>query len=201
MAGQMMKMGASAIKTSLEEKSMDIDWEDYNYPPGLKIIHFKPSELEDKQKIIVAHCMHAAFLGIPIFFVFNLIINVMGIFIKIQGAGFYNVLYSIFHFLIGVPIAMGVFSKGYRSLAGISDERTWYKFGEGFMIIFVSLAFFFEMLCYHGLRDVLRMKNENGVIFIFGIIEEVILLIEFAARLYALLMVLLKYQPAASTEE
>lgn len=195
MAGMMMKMGTSAIKTQLEKKSMDIDWEDYNYPPGLKIMHFKPSELEDKSKIMVAHCMHVAFIGIPIFYLFNLSINLAGIFMKIEGASFYHALYSIFHFMIGVPLAMGVFSKGYRSLAGISDERTWYKFGEGFMIIFVLLAFFFEMLCYHGLQDVLRMRKENGVIFIFGLIEQSILLIEFGCRLYAILMVLMKYQP------
>lgn len=195
MAGQMMKMGTSALKNAIEEKQSDIDWEDYNYPPGLRIIHFKPSELEDSGKITIAHGLHVAFLCIPVFYLVNLTLNLLSLFYDIPGASFYESLYSAFHMLIGVPIALGVFSKGYRSLAGISDERTWYKFGEIFLLIFSGCAFSFHMLCYHGLRNVIDFKNHHSFIFILGIIEECLLAVQFCFRLYALIMILYKYQP------
>ncbi len=50
-----MKIGMNAMKQKLEEKKLDINWDDYNYPPGLKIIHFKPEELtDDAGKVTVA---------------------------------------------------------------------------------------------------------------------------------------------------
>jgi hypothetical protein len=197
MASQMVfKMGASALKNAVDEQQSNIEWEDYNYPPGLKIIHFKPSELEDAGKITVAHALHIAFICIPVFFLVNLTLNLLSLFYDIPGASFYEALYSAFHLLMGVPIALGVFSKGYRSLAGISDERTWYKFGEIFMLVFSGCAFSFHMLCYHGLRNVINYKNLHTFIFILGIIEEVLLAVQFGFRLYALIMILTKYQPA-----
>lgn len=200
MASQMMKMGVSSLKKDLQEKASDIDWEDFNYPPGLRIIHFSPSELKDASKITIAHGMHIAFLCIPVFFIFNLTINLMSLFKDIPGASFYEALYSAFHMLMGTPIALGVFSKGYRTLAGVGEERTWYKFGELFMLIFTGLAFSFHMLCYHGLRNVINFKQHGAIIMIFGIIEQVLLVIQFALRLYAIIMILYKYQPTEEEE-
>jgi hypothetical protein len=40
-----MKIGVNAMKQKLQEKKLDINWDDYNYPPALKIIHYKPEEL------------------------------------------------------------------------------------------------------------------------------------------------------------
>lgn len=201
MAGQMMKMGTSALKNAVEESQSTIEWEDYNYPPGLKIIHFKPSELEDPAKITIAHGLHIAFLCIPVFFLVNLTINILSLFFSIQDASFYEALYSAFHMLMGIPIAMGVFSKGYRSLAGISDERTWYKFGEIFMLVFTGCAFCFHFLCYHGLRAVISFKGNGVFILVLGIIEQSLLLIQFCFRLYALLMILFKYQPVSKEDD
>lgn len=49
-----MKIGMNAMKEKLQEKKLDINWEDYNYPPGLKIIHYNPEELEEPKKIMIA---------------------------------------------------------------------------------------------------------------------------------------------------
>lgn len=201
MTGAFLKMGTNALKTAIEEKKSDIDWEDYNYPPGLKIIHFKPAELEDSGKVVVAQVMHAAFLVIPVFFILNLTINVLGIFLELKGGNFFfHSMYSLFHSMIGIPLALGVFSKGYRTLAGISDERTWYKFGEIFLIIFLLLAFTFEMLCYHGIRNILAWRQDHGIMFTLGLIEESILACEIGLRIYCLAMVLFKYDPVKPEE-
>lgn len=54
MSSMIMKIGMNAMKQKLQEKKLDINWEDYNYPPGLRIIHFKPEELQDARKEMLA---------------------------------------------------------------------------------------------------------------------------------------------------
>ena len=49
-----MKMAGNKIEEKMLERSLDINWQEYNYPYGLKIIHFRPSELEDPFKIKLA---------------------------------------------------------------------------------------------------------------------------------------------------
>lgn len=193
----LLKMGTSALKTKMEERELEIDWNEYNYPPGLRIIHFNPSELVDKQKITIAHLMHVSFLLIIVFYILNITINVIAMFNGDKDISFFMCLYSLFHTLMGIPIALGIFSKGYRTMAGISDERTWYKWGEIFILVFSGLAFCIQMLCYHGIKTVLRLRVEVGMVtFILGIIEEGVLLVQFCFRLYAILMILFKFMPA-----
>jgi hypothetical protein len=133
MNGMMLKMGTSALKTKMQEKEMDIEWEDYNYPPGLKIIHYNPPEMIDPTKITLAKLMHASFLLLVVFYFLNFTINLLAWIAGDQSIGFFMPLYSIFHMFMIVPLGMGVFSKGYRAMAGISSERTWYKYGEVFL--------------------------------------------------------------------
>ena len=56
-----MKIGMNAMKQKLQEKKLDINWEDYNYPPGLRIIHFNPEELEDGRKVMLAKVTYCFF--------------------------------------------------------------------------------------------------------------------------------------------
>lgn len=202
MNGMLLKMGTSALKTKMEERELDIDWDDFNYPPGLRIIHYNPIELVDKDKTRVAHMMHIAFLLVVVFYAFNITINVIAMIGGDKDISFFMPLYSVFHTLMGIPLALGVFSKGYRTLAGITDERTFYKWGEVFILAFTGFAFCFQMLCYHGIKTVLRFKSEVGsLLFILGLIEEGILLVQWCIRLYVVLTVLFKYMPATPEDD
>lgn len=197
----MLKMGANALKTKMEERELDINWEDYNYPPGLKIIHYNPPELQDKAKSMVAHALHGSFLVITLFYIVNVTTNIIGV-VTITEISFFMPLYSLFHMLMGVPLCMGIFSKGYRALAGVSEERTWYKYGEIFVLVITTLAFCFNMLCYHGIKMVFtKFRQEAGpIVFIFGLIEEILLLIQIILRGYAVGMILFKYLPEKPEE-
>jgi hypothetical protein len=201
MNGMMLKMGTSALKTKMQEKEMDIEWEDYNYPPGLKIIHYNPPEMVDPTKVTLAKLMHASFLLLVVFYFLNFTINLLAWIAGDQSIGFFMPLYSIFHMFMIVPLGMGVFSKGYRAMAGISSERTWYKYGEVFLLVMCILIFFFHILCYHGLKIVREFKTDGMHVLILGIIEQVCLAANAGIRGYSLYMVLLKYCPSEDAEE
>jgi hypothetical protein len=202
MNGMVLKMGASALKTKLEEQELNIDWEDYNYPYGLRLIHYMPMELKDKEKILVANIMHIAFLTIIPFYLLNCLTNLMAFIYMDPDITVLMPIYSLFHLLIALPIGMAVFSRGYRALAGISDERTYYKFGEIFMMVFMAIAFTFQLLCYHGIRTIMRFKEKvNGLVFTFGLIEEGILLGQIILRAYCLYVTIYKYPPPKSEDD
>ena len=40
-----LNYGMNRMQEALQERKLDIKWDDYNYPPGLKIIHFVPKDL------------------------------------------------------------------------------------------------------------------------------------------------------------
>ena len=49
------------------------------------------------------------------------------------------------------------------------------------------------MLCYHGIKLVKNMKQDIGLVaFIFGLIEQGLILVQFGLRLYALIYILMK---------
>ena len=198
----MLKMGASALKTKLEEQELNIEWEDYNYPYGLKVIHYMPMELKDKEKILVANLMHIAFLVIFVFYLLNCTVNLLAFIAMDPDITVLMPIYSLFHMMIAIPVAMAIFSKGYRSLAGISDERTWYKYGEIFLMSFIGIAFTFQLLCYHGIKTIFRFKEQaNSLVFTLGLVEEAILLFELVIRGYCFYVTLHKYPPPKSEDD
>lgn len=49
-----INFGMDMVKTKLQEKGLDINWDDFNYPPYLKIIHYCAEDLKDAKKITIA---------------------------------------------------------------------------------------------------------------------------------------------------
>jgi hypothetical protein len=43
----------NSARDSTTSKTPEINWQDFNYPPLLKIIHFTPSELPEEHKSII----------------------------------------------------------------------------------------------------------------------------------------------------
>ena len=187
----MLNMGMNAIKAKFQEKRLDIDWQDYNYPPGLKIIHYKPQELEDGKKIMVCHLQHIAFLLIPIYYIVNFISCVIDVGYK---GRVFSCLYSVLHVCLAIPVGIAVLSKCFRSLAFISNELNWYKYGEFFMIAFGVLVFVCKFLCYHGVGYVFgQMYDDGWFLFTLGLIELILVFLMVVLRVFCVCTVIFKF--------
>lgn len=85
------------------DKNQEIEWEHYNYPPLLRIIHFTPSEVPSSRKFLVMslYALHLAGLAVCLLnFVDNCVEGGLGI------------LYSLLFALVFVPLLLYVFYRG-----------------------------------------------------------------------------------------
>ena len=52
-----------------DQMTIDIDWNDYNYPPKLFLIHFDPDDIPSRQLAFHGRLLHYQFLLLCCFFV------------------------------------------------------------------------------------------------------------------------------------
>lgn len=125
--------GSSAQSTTLDE----INWHDYNYPPGLRLIHYDPEELPS---VIVGMTWR-----MKINFELTasvLIMNMLNTFIIMitEGLSIKVWIYSILNLLILGGAALFVFYQGYRGLAmSSSGLLTQYKAMQVVSLIFLFI--------------------------------------------------------------
>lgn len=90
-------------KTPALDKNQEIEWDSYNYPPLLKIIHYVPAEIPSDKRFIVLSlfALHICSIGVCLInFVDNCIEGGLG------------VLYSILFMLIFIPLMFYIFYRG-----------------------------------------------------------------------------------------
>lgn len=85
----------------------EINWHEYNYPPLVKLMHFRPSELAEDRKPLVMQLfmIHIAVL-------LNTILNIIANCIE----GGLNILYAFLFFFIFNPIVLFLFYRGTPTL-------------------------------------------------------------------------------------
>ena len=159
MAG--MKQAASSqigsIKSSLKGQSNAnaIKWDDFNYPPVLRIIHYSSEELPDPAKGLSKR-IHASFLIL----VLTLLINLVNCIVQVaQGAEGIMIFYSVLNILIFTPLGMFTFYRGYRGLASDIYLLKFYKLVQGVLVI---LFIIFSIIAAGAFNGWLRVKNRFG---------------------------------------
>jgi hypothetical protein len=96
-AGNMMNNAKQAITPS---KGPKINWDDFNYPPLIKLIHFDMSEIEDN-KIMIVRFLWLSHLLIFAYSILNIINNIA---VVAQGGKGVRILYSFMFFFSFNPI-------------------------------------------------------------------------------------------------
>jgi len=91
-----------------------VDWNNRNYPPLLRLMHYDIKELPKRMARIV-RLMHIASLVAAVVLILNLI-NVTILALVYERSG-YNILYSALVLLVGIPGFTYIFYIGYRTLA------------------------------------------------------------------------------------
>lgn len=188
MSSSITKSAATSIGNSVIRNTIDdarsklpggrhnssIKWDNFNYPPLLKIIHYDLKELDDTETRTLVRRLNFVFF-------FNFIVSIINFInslaqIPVQDSGI-RVLYSILNMLIFMPLTLYGFYKGYRGLTHSERELRFYW---GISLIEIIVFFIFSIIsggCYNGWVRVSYLFS-NGYIFqgILGIVESLIYL-------------------------
>lgn len=111
----------------------NIKWNEYNYPPLLRLIHYDLDELDDERRSLVRK-INWTFLIIPLIGV----INIIDCIAQAAGPDDYdklNVLYSFLNIVIFTIPAFYAFYKGYLGVCKETSNIRWYQIIQGILCI------------------------------------------------------------------
>jgi len=96
------------------QKSSDINWNDFNYPPLLNLIHYDAAELPESMRFLV-RCLNLGY----VFAVLACWDNTLNsfIFVPTTNAPLVWLMQSLLHLLLLPSAALSTFYLGYRGLA------------------------------------------------------------------------------------
>ncbi len=152
----------------------NIKWENFNYPPFIKLIHYDPNEIEDLE-------IRSLIKKINLTFVLNLVVSLINFINSIAqvAVGFtgLRILFSVLNILIFVPLTLFTFYKGYRGLVYDRKQLRYYYVGQFACCV---VFFIFSIISggnYNGWTR-LGVLFENGHIFqgLLAIVESLIYL-------------------------
>ena len=159
-----------------------INWNDLNYPVCLKVIHYEPSELSGRVRVLSERCRFAWLLTI-FFYILNTTSNVIQLWqLDVKPR---RLLEGLLHFLIFVPITLMVFYRGYRSVAFDNTMLKGYLLQELPLTLFYGFCLKYDVLCYNGFDRFLAVKEISGwaVQSYFILAEEFFLLLVIIVRI------------------
>lgn len=143
-----------------------IDWNDYNFPPCVKVVHFRLSDFHDNEKKVITK-MYVTWLLALIVLSYNIISTIALSATILPGI---NILYAFLNWILGMPLATYVFYCGYFGVArSESGNITKYKIGG---IILILLCILFSILPFGSINGWARipiMDSENSDPGRFGV--------------------------------
>ncbi|KAL0205737.1 hypothetical protein P9112_001044 [Eukaryota sp. TZLM1-RC] len=126
-----------------------INWHDFNYPPGLRIVHVNIDELDEGRRI-AARFSHWTFIATLIALIFNFFSNFVLLFgSDISWTGAVN---SFFMFVMISSLALYVFFSGFRALGFGCPSR-------GFKYILLQLS----MNVFYYIAAISDHRNFQGI--------------------------------------
>ena len=164
----------------------NIRWENFNYPPLLKIVHYDLSELEPPHKGVV-RLLNITFILTFVVSIINFINSIAQTAVGFTGL---RILYSILNLVIFIPISLFAFYKGYRGLVFNKRELKFYYVAQ----VLLAIAYFiFSIISggnYNGWIRVSSLFHQHYIFQgILGVVESIIYLINSLLMVYCMLRV------------
>lgn len=140
-------LGKSAVSAAITssklpnlhwQKTRDINWNDFNYPPVVRLIHYNVKELPESLQGAV-HCLHLGFIVVCV----ACWINLLDTLIIVPGGGQPAawLIQSMLHLVMLPSFALGTFYIGYRGLAEPNAPLVArYKWTQ-LLLVFIFLIF------------------------------------------------------------
>ncbi|CAE8722302.1 unnamed protein product [Polarella glacialis] len=138
----------------------EINWVEFNYPPLIRLIHFRLHELPSSLTGII-RCFNISFL-LTVFTCFISFVNTL-IIVTSMGEPIRWLLQSAIHLIVLPVVALGVFYSGYRGLAEPDSSLAWrFKVGQPI------LAFAYLLLGtvpWGSVNGLAKLGSTNGSVY------------------------------------
>ena len=174
------------------EAKSQVDWEDYNYPPYLRVLHYNLDDVEDVNARFAVRIAHLSYLMACSTFC----VNCFGTFVlacgglKLKGV---HLIYAIFNLIIYSIVGMYAFYKAYKGLATKNGRLTDYYLGlQVLFIIFFFIASIVGGANYYGWTNVKRASESDelsGVWVFWTFFESIMWTIDYLVGGWALYLV------------
>ena len=147
-------------------QSTNIDWHDYNFPPCLKLVHFRLSDFQEPKKGVIKK-MYISWL----LFISVLLINIIStIVLAATVLRLINILYTFLNLILGTAFSTFIFFQGYYGIAQKEERKvTWYKFGQAFLAVVYLLFVFLPFGAINGFPKIGLLSHIGGSAAEFGI--------------------------------
>lgn len=137
-----------------------IDWNDYNFPPCIKVVHFRLSDFHDNEKKVITK-MYVSWILLTIVLSINIISTIV---LSATILAKINILYTFLNLIIGLTLGTFVFYCGYFGVAkSESGNITKFKIGG---ILLILLYILFSILPFGAINGWARIPElgdyDNG---------------------------------------
>lgn len=164
-------LSRSLSKTVASSPNSHIDWHDYNFPPCIKVIHFRLSDFNDPEKGVIRK-IYISWILCLVVLSYNIVSTIVVVCDFDPGL---HILYTLLNFSIGVPLCTFVFYLGYYGIAKREDGKLFkYKIGQGVLCVlylFFSLA---PLGAINGWAKIAHYKKYDSGTADYGIATSVI---------------------------
>lgn len=143
-----------------------IDWFDYNFPPLLRIIHFRLSDFQGEEKTLIKK-MYISWVLLLVVLAVNVFSTIVFSLIISFNA---NLLYTFFNLFLLSSLGTLVFFWGYY---GVAKRETMYLFLYRVVGLGLALAYFlFSVLslgAFNGWTKIASFKDSSEGVVTFGV--------------------------------
>jgi len=138
--------------------SSKVNWEDYNYPPLLKIIHFRLNDVEESGARKAVFWAHVNLIAVCVALVLNVVGTAVlaGMGVRRKGV---PVLYSIFNLILVSALGLYSFYHCYKGTA-TQNRRLCKRFylSHSLMMVFMLLAAVLDVSSFNGWMGLWRAQ-------------------------------------------
>jgi hypothetical protein len=137
-----------------------VDWEEYNYPPWINVLHYNVDDVEDAPARLAVKIAHVNYVCVASTF----LVNLLGVIILAGGGAVdgVNVVYSLFNAVIYAIVGMYAFYNGYKGLATrngrLTDHYVWL---QACFLVFMFAASVASGANYNGWANVARARRSR----------------------------------------
>mmetsp|Transcript_29970 Transcript_29970/g.41501 ORF Transcript_29970/g.41501 Transcript_29970/m.41501 type:complete len:216 (-) Transcript_29970:337-984(-) len=150
-----VKQSASSAARSVTDNvtnraQRSVNWEDYNYPPYFRIVHYDNGDLEVPGQRSAVTWAHWSYIATLAALILNILGNLVLAFGGVKDKGV-HVVYAFFNLIIVGVVGMYGFYHGYKGLATGNSKMT-----SRYLLVVIAIFFFMFI------SSLLGVSNFNG---------------------------------------
>ncbi|CAG9313732.1 unnamed protein product [Blepharisma stoltei] len=184
------KLSSNFSTSTISEHNSHIDWHDYNFPPCLKLIHFRLSDFQGNEKALIKK-IYVSWILLTIVLSINIISTIVLSATVLPGI---DILFTFLNFIIGMVLGTFTFFWGYYGIAKKdSSHLRKFKIGAVILVILYILASCLPFGAFNGWARIPVLNDKSGGAADFGvamcIIESLIYTVNAGLLAYCIYLV------------